>query len=214
MPLDAIQPGATALTRTPYEAHSNEAGARRARVRHAGHAVAEVGRHVDDGAAVLLETLQEQLAHHQEAAGEVVGHHRLEAALADGHHRRRKLPAGVVDQAMDNAFGGNDIGDAGLDGVVVADVERAPGAAAAVLADLAGHALELVGAAPADHHVGTERREFVRHGPADARAPAGDPQALAGEQPRREDAAIARRRYCGVVRNGRGCRHGHAIFSA
>ena len=37
------------------------------------------------GAAVLLHALQEQLAHHQEAAGQVVGHHRVEAALADRH---------------------------------------------------------------------------------------------------------------------------------
>jgi hypothetical protein len=76
------------------------AGARGAAVAHAGHAVAEVGRHVDDRAAVPLHALVEDLAHHQEAAGQVVGHHRVEALLADGHQRRRELPAGVVDQAV------------------------------------------------------------------------------------------------------------------
>ena len=101
-----------------------------------------------------------------------------------------------------------DVGHAGLDGLVVADVERAPGAAAAVLADLGGHALELVGAAAADDDVGAERRQLVRDRAADARAAAGDPDALAGEQARGEHAAIARRGDGGGGRNGRGCRHG------
>jgi hypothetical protein len=48
------------------------AGARGAGVAHAGHAVPHVGRHVDDGAAVGLHGLQVELAHHQEAAGQVV----------------------------------------------------------------------------------------------------------------------------------------------
>jgi hypothetical protein len=110
MPEEATQPGATAFTRTPLLAHSKAAlmvrllmPARRARVAHAGHAVAEVRRHVDDRAAVRLHAVQEHLAHHQKAAREVVAHHGLEAALADGLQRRGKLPARVVDQSGNGA---------------------------------------------------------------------------------------------------------------
>jgi hypothetical protein len=113
------------------------AGARGAAVRHAGHAVAEVGRHVDDRAAVLLHALVEDLAHHQEAAGQVVGHHGVEALLADGQQRRRELPAGVVDQAVHRAVPRDDLaGHAGLHRVFVADVEGQRVAAAAVGGDL------------------------------------------------------------------------------
>jgi hypothetical protein len=103
MPEEATQPGATAFTRTPLLAHSKAAlmvrllmPARRARVAHAGHAVAEVRRHVDDRAAVRLHAVQEHLAHHQKAAREVVAHHGLEAALADGLQRRGNCPPALL----------------------------------------------------------------------------------------------------------------------
>ena len=66
MPLEAIQPGATALTRTPAWAHSKAAVMVRldmpARARREwpmpGMPLHEVGRHVDDRAAVLLHGLR------------------------------------------------------------------------------------------------------------------------------------------------------------
>ena len=77
--------------RRPFErgglGEVEHAGARRARMAHAGHAVPHVGDHVHDRAAVLLHPLRVGLARHQEAAGEVGAHHRVQAL------RRRSSPA-------------------------------------------------------------------------------------------------------------------------
>ena len=203
MPLEAIQPGATALTRTPAcgplegggLGQVDHAGARRAGVPHARHAVPEVGRHVDDGAAVLLHGLREDLAHHQEAAGEVVGDDGLEALLADGGQRRGELPAGVVDEAVDAAEPATTRGHAGLHGVLVADVEGALDRSAPPSSAISAATRSSLSRAPADHHVRAQRRQLVRDAAADARAAAGDPDALAGEQARAEHAVVVRRAW-------------------
>jgi hypothetical protein len=59
-------------------------------------------------AAVRLHRLAKHLSHHQEAAGQVVGDDRLEPFLRDGFHWRRKLAAGIVDEAMNASVSGYD----------------------------------------------------------------------------------------------------------
>ena len=94
--------------RRPFERRRlgevEHAGARRARVAHARHAVPHVGDDVDDraAAAVFIHCVI-ALARHQEAAGEVVAHHRVPALGADRLRAARELAAGVVDQAIDAA---------------------------------------------------------------------------------------------------------------
>ena len=192
----------------PFEGGSHRqvahAGPGGARVPHAGHAVTEIGRHVDDRAAVLLHALVEHLAHHQESAREVVGHDRVEAALRDGHQRRRKLAAGVVDEPVDRPVPRDDLPDRGPDRVFVPDVECRGLAAPAVGQDLPGDALELLLRAAAHHHGRAERGELVRDAAADAAAAAGDPDDLAGEQAGGEYAAVA---GSGVGGRGLGMAH-------
>src|SRR5581483_7138408 len=166
------------------------AGARRAGVAHAGHAAPHVGQHVDDGAAALAHRLIEDLARHQEAAGEVVGDHRLPTLLADGHQRRRELAAGVVDQAVDHAAPGGDGLYRLLHRILVADIESLHRTFAAVLADLGGRGLQLLQLAAGQHHMSAERGQFVGGAAADAGAAAGDDDGLALEQVRGEDGTV------------------------
>jgi hypothetical protein len=76
----------------------------------------------------------------------------------------------------------HDGGHAGLHGVFVADVEGQRVAAAAVLGDLGGHTVQLVGVRPLMTTCAPSAGQFVRHAAADAAAAAGDPHHLAGEQ--------------------------------
>ena len=91
--------------RRPFERRRlgeiEHAGARGARMAHAGHAVPHVGDHVHDRAAVLLHPLRVGFARHQEAAGEIGAHHRVPALRGNLLQRRAELPARIVDQEID-----------------------------------------------------------------------------------------------------------------
>ena len=116
MPLEAIQPGATALTRTG--AHSSAAVSVKlsmpARAApewpmpgmppHMSAMMLTIAPPSQLAAAVVVEhPLGDALARHQEAAGQVVAHDRVPALGADRRERRRELAAGVVDEAVDAA---------------------------------------------------------------------------------------------------------------
>ena len=102
------------FTRTPAAAHSGRgrfterqhAAACRRRVSEVRPAVPDVGDHVHDGAAVRLHPLGVDLAHDDEATGQVVAHHGLETLGADGFQGCAVLTAGVVEQPVDaSVFG-------------------------------------------------------------------------------------------------------------
>ena len=64
-------------------------------------AVPDVGDHIDNRAPALLHPLGVDLAHDNEAAGQVVAHHSLETLGGNGLQGRPVLPAGVVEQPVD-----------------------------------------------------------------------------------------------------------------
>src|SRR5439155_26733249 len=75
--------------------------------------------------------------------------------------------------------------------VVVADVEGARCRAAAVVADLGDHPVELVRAPAGDDHVRPEARELVRRAAADARTSTGDDHVHVLEKARLENGLVA-----------------------
>ena len=166
------------------------AGARRARVAHARHAVPHVGDDVDDRAAarravavVLEHPLGDALARHQEAAGEVVAHHRVPALGADRRERRRELAAGVVHQRVDAAVGARAPPPPspaprprrGCRRHATSRCRRRPRSRRCTASSLSS-------VRPTIATRGAERRQLVRGAAADARAAAGDEGDLAGEQ--------------------------------
>ena len=138
-----------------------------------------------------LHRLQVDLTHHQEAPGQVGGDHRLESLSADGRQRRRKLPTGVVDQAVYAAMSGDDFGDGEAHCILVADVQGDGLGVAAVFGDLDGDPPQLFLSATADDHRRAERGQFMGDAAADAAAPTRHPMHLAGEQARAQHAGVA-----------------------
>jgi hypothetical protein len=152
-------------------------------MRHVGKAVPHVGGHVHDRAAMLLHRLGEDLAADDEAAGEIVAHHDVEALGAHGRGRRGELAAGIVEQAVDVAVGGDDLADRLLHLGLFADVEGVDLAGTARRFDLGLHGAEFLGLAAGDHDMGAQRRDFVRRAAADAAAAAGHDDGLALNSP-------------------------------
>ena len=160
-------------------------------MRHAGHAAPHVGRHVDDGAAVLLHRLDVDLAHDEEATGEVVANHGLEALLRDRRHRRRELAAGIVDEAVDPPLSLDDALNRLFCRLFVADVEGKGFDVAAVVGNFRRDPVELLLAASGDDHMRAEAGEFVRHAAPDPAPAAGNDVHLAGEAAATQNAPIA-----------------------
>ena len=194
MPDDAIQPGATAFTRTPdvrplhrrglREAH--HAGARRARVSHARHAAPHVGDDVDDRAAVLGHPLRVALARAEEAAGQVGADDGLPALLGDAGQRRRELAARIVHQPVDAAGACQRLRHHRLHLRLLADV-AGDGVRRRRRGDLAAHRLEALGLAPDQHDRRPQARQLVRRTAPDAAPASGDDVGLAGEEIGPED---------------------------
>ena len=131
MPLEAIQPGATALTRTPQFAHSTAAvcvkltmPARAApRVAHHRHPIPHVCHDVYDATGVSVHRLRETFAGHEKSTDEVGPNNRLKALLIDRSKWGWELSTGIVYQAMNGAALCDDLRDHRFDVVFLTDVE-------------------------------------------------------------------------------------------
>src|SRR3977135_3539944 len=106
-----MPPGATALTRTPppdpgrpvrgrrpVQGQTAAPGARR--MTEFGPTMPDIGDDVHDRAAIGLHPAVIDLAHEDEATGQIVAHEGLEPPGGDRLQRRAELTAGVVDQAV------------------------------------------------------------------------------------------------------------------
>ena len=202
MPLEAMKPGAIALTRTG--AHSSAAvSVKLSMPARAAPECPMPGMPCHMSARMLTIAppcsriaLRVALARHEEAAGEIRAHHRVPAVGADSLQRRGELAAGVVDQRVDAAVPFEHGGDGRAHRGLVADVAgmRARGAARGL--DLGAHRGELVGLAADEGDRRAERSQLVRRAAPDARAAAGDDGDLAREQVAAEDGLVGQGMSC------------------
>ena len=194
--------------RRPFERRGlgevEHAGARRARVAHAGHAVPHVGDDVDDGAAARLPLPSSSSIHwvmHSRAIRKppvrllrTTASQPLALIVASG---AGNWPPALLTRASMRPCAREHRGDGGLHRGLVADVAGVRRADAAGGLDLAAHRLELLELAADDRDARAERGELVRGAAADARAAAGDDGDLAGEQVGAKDGAVGGHRQGG-----------------
>jgi hypothetical protein len=151
-------------------------------VREVRPTVPDVGDHVHDGAAVRLHPLRIDLAHDDEATGQIVAHHGLKTLGADGFQRCPELATRVVEQPVDASVFGkdrvNDVADPGF----IADVCGMDGYPTAVGLDLGLHGFEFVGVAADDRHVSAQRGQFVGGASPDSAGSTGDYDRATGEK--------------------------------
>ena len=150
-------------------------------------AVPDVGDHVHDGAAVRLHPLGVDLAHDDEATGQVVAHHGLEPLGADGFQGCAVLTTRVVEQPVDaSVFGKDRVNDVAHGGFIsdVRGMDRYP---AAVGVDFGPHGFKFVDVAADDRHVSAQCGQFVGGASPDPTSPAGDHDRPIGEQVFGED---------------------------
>src|SRR5579863_3070908 len=150
----------------------------------------------DDAAAAgaALPVARRRL-HHGEAAGEIGVDDGLPGALAELERRARILTAGAVDEQIAGAEAADDLRKEGRNRRALADVEGERRAFQAARAERTADCRELLGAAPADHHLGTQARGEPRGGTADAAAAARDHYHRAIEELRRERARLQRQGF-------------------
>src|SRR5277367_5352653 len=125
----------------------------------------DVGDHIHDRAAVRPHPFGVDLAHDDEATGQVVAYHCLKTLGGDGFQGCAVLAAGVVEQPVDApVFVEDRVDDATY---------------RAVVANLGLHRVEFVGTAAHDGHLGPECGEFVGGASSDAATSAGNHDCLA-----------------------------------
>jgi hypothetical protein len=152
MPELAIQPGATAFTRTPCLPHSNAAvWVRLAMPARAAPEWAMPG--MPRCMSAVMFTIAppccfhrgvEHGAHHLPAAGQIGRDHRVPALFGDVGDFGRELPARIIDQAVDAAMALNHSRDTLENGVFLADIEADGVGLAAIVFDLGCDRVELV----------------------------------------------------------------------
>jgi hypothetical protein len=152
-----------------------------------GPAMPDVGNDIDDGPAIGLHPAVIDLAHEDEAAGQVAAHHGLKALGRNGFHRRAILTAGIVHQPVDATIGAKHRVDRRYHQGFVTDIANVREHPSAVLLDLRLHFRQFFGGAAEDGNIGAEGHQLVCGATADPAAAAGDDDRLALEQIRSED---------------------------
>src|SRR5690606_15335313 len=113
------------------------------------------------------------------------------AFLRDHCHWRRKLAAGIVDQAMHVADRLEDRRDGFAHLVFLTDIAGEPDGLATVFLDFRSNGFQFVVLATNQHHPGAECGQFMCSATADAAATAGDNDVLAGKKIRAKYGAVA-----------------------
>src|SRR3984893_18919148 len=153
----------------------------------------DVSNDVDDRPAIGFHPAVVDLAHENEAAGQVAPDHRLETLGRDGLHRCPVLTAGVVYESIDAAEGTEHGVDRRDHHRFVPDIANLRKDLSAVLLDLRLHLCQFFGGATEDRDVGAERGKLVCGATTDAAATPRDDNHLALKEIRPEDRLIRHR---------------------
>ena len=149
-----------------------------------------VGDDVHDRAAVGFHPVIIDLAHEDEAAGQIVAHNCLEPLGGDRLQRRAKLTPGVVDEAIDAPVPREHRIDGTNHHGLVADVAGQARCLPAILLDLSLHLGELLHRPAHDRHVGAECSELMDRAAPDPAATASHNDGLPLEQIRPEHGLV------------------------
>src|SRR6516165_9648665 len=156
--------------------------ARRRRMAELRPAVPDVGDDIHDGAAIRLHPAVIDLAHEDEAAGQVVAHHGLEPLGRDRLQRGAKLTTGIVDQAVDTTVSREHRVNGADHHGLITDVTGIAHRLSAILLDLPLNLAKLLNRPTEDHHVRAEGGEFMGRATANPAATAGHDDRLLLEQ--------------------------------